>query len=66
MYIHIKMANLRELSLAHGVHVGKNSRRKLDFYCLDVKQSGNLRVPEELGIGEKAVSENNYRKGNLI
>lgn len=60
------MVNPRELSLAHGVHVGKNSRRKLEFYCLDVKQSGNLRVSEKLGIRGKAISENNCRKGNLI
>lgn len=30
-HIHIEMANPRELSLAHGVHVGKKSRRKLEF-----------------------------------
>lgn len=59
------MANPRELSLAQGVRVGKNSRRKLEFYCLDVKQSGKLRVPEKLGIRGKTISENNYRKRDL-
>lgn len=60
------MASPRELFLVHRVQVGKISSGKLEFYCLDVKESGNWRVPGELRIEEKAISDNNCRKGDFI